>query len=83
MRFLESGDVYSRIAAEQLVDGMDITEEWCEHHLEERFLCASGLASDLVHEKRLRMDDFSENKVTCFIRDVEEKALVRNIPGYA
>lgn len=82
-RFLDTQDDAAMIAAEQLVDGMDLDEGWVERNL-------GGIASPkvfqlatkLVAEKRSRIDDFSENNVTCFIADDTEAKRVRQIPGY-
>lgn len=36
----------------------------------------------LVHDKKSRIDYFSDNKVTCFIATEEEAEAVKRIPGF-
>jgi hypothetical protein len=81
-RFLESHDDVAMMAAEQLVDGMDLDEGWCQRNLRTSSPEVFKLANRLVVEKRSRLDDFSENTVTCFIPNDKEAARVRRIPGY-
>lgn len=80
-RFFDSYDDVAMIAAEQLVDGMDLDEDWCERNLRNASPKVRQLASRLVAEKHLRLDDFSENMVTCFVTAGEAKRL-RLIVGY-
>ncbi|KAK3945145.1 hypothetical protein QBC46DRAFT_336994 [Diplogelasinospora grovesii] len=81
-RYLDTGDDVAMIAAEQLVDGMDLDEEWCERHLRDSSPEISQLMAGLVAGKASRIDDFSTNQVTCFVRDRDEADKVRKIPGY-
>ncbi|KAK8430518.1 hypothetical protein IWX49DRAFT_608371 [Phyllosticta citricarpa] len=82
-RYIESGDVMARIGVEQLIDGMDLDEAWCQRNL-------SSTASDKVQQlvlsvvqgKKWRIDDFSGKSVTCFIADEEEATRMHGIPGY-
>ncbi|KAK7525488.1 uncharacterized protein IWZ02DRAFT_469110 [Phyllosticta citriasiana] len=81
--YIESGDVMARIGVEQLIDGMDLDEAWCQRNL-------SSTASDEVQQlvlsvvqgKKWRIDDFSGKSVTCFIADEEEATRMHGIPGY-
>lgn len=70
------------IAAESLVDGMDLDEDWCMVHLEFTEKKALDLALSLVAGKRSKISDFSTNKVTCFIPSPAEAHRVQKIPGY-
>ncbi|KAK7518997.1 hypothetical protein IWZ03DRAFT_375199 [Phyllosticta citriasiana] len=82
-RYIESGDIMARIGVEQLIDGMDLDEPWCQRNL-------SSTASDEVQQlvlsvvqgKKWRIDDFSGKSVTCFIADEEEATRMHGIPGY-
>jgi hypothetical protein len=81
-RFLESHDDVAMIAAEQLVDGMDLDEGWCDRNLSSVSSEVLEIASKLVAGKASRLDDFSENTITCFIANKDEAERVRGIPGY-
>lgn len=82
-RFLDTRDDIAMIAAEQLVDGMDLDDGWCERNFGGNSnLEVFHLAIGLVAGKHSRIDDFSENMVTCFIPNDEEARRVRQIPGY-
>jgi hypothetical protein len=56
-KFLDAGDVTSRIAAEQLIDGMDLDIAWCKQHMsgEQAYL---NFALKLVEGKASRIDPF-------------------------
>ncbi len=81
-RFLDSHDDVALIAAEQLVDGMDLDEGWCERNLSTISSDVLDIANRLVAGKASRLDDFSENTITCFIANKYEAERVRGIPGY-
>lgn len=81
-RFIETNDAVARIAAEQLVDGMNIGHAWCDGHLAGVSKEVRQLAKRLVDDKDSRLDDFSENLVTCFIANEEEASELSRIPGY-
>jgi hypothetical protein len=74
------GDEMPRIRLEQLVDGMNIDEEWCRKSLSQGAHMQYLL--DLVNSKRDRIDDFSGNLVTCNIADKKTAESVARIPGY-
>jgi hypothetical protein len=80
-RFLESNDGMARIAVEQLVDGMDLDEQWIKTNLNNTRPEILRLAMKLVSEKMLRCDEFLDDPVTCFIADKEEGKSLRQIPG--
>jgi hypothetical protein len=69
------------IAAEQLVDGMDLDSGWCTRNLGIS-VEMHQLVNGLIASKKSRIDDFSGNTVTCFIANVEEVARLRLILGY-
>lgn len=80
-RYIQSRDVAYAMTAEQLVDGMDIDTAWCHVHLAHLSPAEQQFASDLVAGKRGRMDDFSENKITCYVADIQDATNIRQIPG--
>jgi hypothetical protein len=77
--FREADDMY-RIRLEQLVDGMNIHEAWCQRNLSDEGHLQYLLK--LVNSKVDRIDDFSGNLVTCYVADPESAAAVTRIPGY-
>ena len=81
-KYLESGDDMAMIACEQLVDGMDLDQEWCERHLSSVETGVHELAAKLVRQKASRLDDFNGNAVTCFIATQGEADRLRGIVGY-
>lgn len=81
-RWLEQGDDVAMIALEQLVDGMDIDDPWCDRNLGGEAPRVRSLVTAVIGSKKSRIDDFSGNKVTCFIKDEEETRHMRQIPGF-
>lgn len=69
------------MAAEQLVDGMDLDEAWLDVQSAAMTLEETCFATKLVREKKSRIDDFSENQIICYISDKEEALRVLQIPG--
>ena len=57
------------MAAEALVDGMNLDEEWCRASLPATQSDELNFALRLVRGKGSRIADFSPNEVTCFIAD--------------
>lgn len=82
-RYIDEQDDSSMIAAEQLVDGMDVDAPWCDRHLSRESAAVVALITNLVQTKTSRLDDFSGYEVTCFIKDSEAARHVRSIPGYS
>lgn len=80
--YIATLEVTAAIAAELLVDGMDIDEDWCHHHLSPSENGELSFALRLVRGKGSRIADFSLNKVTCFIPDRQEARRVQKIPGF-
>ncbi|KAF2435245.1 hypothetical protein EJ08DRAFT_656863 [Tothia fuscella] len=81
-RYLDASDAVAMIAAEQLVDGMDVDECWAKKNLADARADVQDLITRLISGKYSRLDDFSENTVTCFLADEREAERVKNIPGY-
>jgi len=81
-RYIDSHDDIAMIAAEQLVDGMDLDEAWCSRNLQNASQEVYQLATRLVEGKDSRLDDFSENTITCFISNAGEAKRLKQIPGY-
>ncbi|KAL2397546.1 hypothetical protein ABEF93_000780 [Exophiala dermatitidis] len=78
--FFRDGDDMFRIRLEQLVDGMNIDEEWCRKTVSDEGQLQYLLK--LVNSKLDRIDDFSGNLVTCYIADQQMAANVTRIPGF-
>jgi hypothetical protein len=81
-RYLETRDDVSMIALEQLVDGMNADESWVQDNLEASESAVAALVTHLVRNKKGRLDPFSGNTVTCFVRDEAEAEAVKLIPGF-
>jgi hypothetical protein len=80
-RYIQSRDTMYAISAEQLVDGMDIDTAWCHLQLTQLSPVEKQFISDLIEGKRGRMDDFSENEITCYVADIQHATSLRQIPG--
>ncbi|KAK2797611.1 hypothetical protein FQN50_009124 [Emmonsiellopsis sp. PD_5] len=81
--YIETQEVTAAIAAELLVDGMNIDGEWCRTHFHSPQSDELNFALRLVRGKRSRIADFSLNEVTCFIADHQEAQRIRKIPGFS
>jgi hypothetical protein len=81
-RYIEFDDDMAMIASEQLVDGMDLDQEWIERHLSSAGGEIFRLAERLVRRKSSRLDEFNGNAVTCFIATRDEAERLREIVGY-
>lgn len=57
-KFFESNDCMARIAVEQLMDGMDLDDDWIARNLGDTTVKVRELATQLVAEKTLR---YAEN----------------------
>ena len=80
-RYLETNHPMFAIAAEQLVDGMDLDEEWCKQHMSANTPETLSFALALVAGKASRIAYFSSNTVTCFIPDEQERQRLLRVPG--
>ncbi|KAL2365200.1 hypothetical protein RJZ56_001818 [Blastomyces dermatitidis] len=80
--YIETQEATAAMAAECLVDGMNINEEWCHAHFDPPESAESGFALRLVNSRGSRIDDFSLNQVTCFIPDLQEAQRLQRIPGF-
>ena len=81
--YIETREVTAAIAAEMLVDGMDIDEHWCHRHFDPSHQAVLNFALNLVRGKASRIADFSMNEVTCFIVDKHELQNLRGVPGFS
>ncbi|KIV98687.1 uncharacterized protein PV09_09543 [Verruconis gallopava] len=79
--YLNTNDAVARIGAEQLVDGMNLSKEWCDMNLLQAGQEVLKLAYILVQENAGRMDPFSGNKITCYIHSEHDAQLLRELPG--
>ncbi|KAI9848713.1 MAG: hypothetical protein M1837_006800 [Sclerophora amabilis] len=80
--YTETKEVMAAIAAELLVDGMNLDERWCLAHFPPSQSDALKFALTLIEGKSSRISDFSPNEVTCFIASREEAQRLLKIPGY-
>lgn len=55
---------------------------WCSRTLDKTEPETYQLVEWLVMNKAERIDDFSENKITCYIADEEELSRTQQIPRY-
>lgn len=81
--YIETQEVTAAIAAELLVDGMNLDGEWCRTHFHASQIDELSFALRLVRGKSSRIADFSPNEVTCFIADHQEAQRIRKIPGFS
>ena len=80
-RYLDQADDSARIAIEKLVDGMILDQEWHSRNISAAGADVSKLSQQLISSKLSRMDEYSGNKVTCFVTDEAEAKRLRDIPG--
>ena len=81
-RYLDLGDDVAMIAAEQLVDGMNLDQNWVTKNIASAEQDVQELARQLIHGKASRLDDLSGNTITCFVANEDEAEALRNIPGF-
>ncbi|KAM3431474.1 hypothetical protein MY4824_007072 [Beauveria thailandica] len=81
-KFILTRDDKAMIAVEQLVDGMNLDESWVDSQLADCPQAVRDMIIGQINGKQSRIDYFSDNQVTCFIRDEAEAAHVRSIVGY-
>ncbi|KAI1343420.1 hypothetical protein F5Y15DRAFT_370008 [Xylariaceae sp. FL0016] len=80
-RWLDQEDDAAMIAAEQLVDGMNLDQDWCSRNVSAAGADVHELLQQLILGKSSRMDEFSGNEITCYIADAAEAERLRDIPG--
>ena len=80
-KYLELRHATFAMAAEQVVDGMDLDKAWCEQHMRDATPEELNFAFDLVAGKASRIDYFWPDKITCFIDTEEERQRILKIPG--
>ena len=77
--YVKTRDAPAAMAVEQLVDGLNLDEDWCRRHLQ---LDEIDFALDRVKTKNNRIDYYSDNEVTCFIANEGVAKKVRSLPGF-
>ncbi|RWQ97930.1 hypothetical protein C8Q69DRAFT_457207 [Paecilomyces variotii] len=80
-RFLESRDVMARIAAEQLVDGMRLDEEWAQINLSEASPEVRKLATMLISQRSSRDDEYFGSEELHAAAGFTKVVDLRLIPG--
>lgn len=80
-RFFESNDDMARIAAEQLVDGMKLDEEWLQSNLSNATTEVQQLATMLVDERSSSNDEFLDIEAPFFAAESGDQEEIRYIPG--
>ena len=80
-RYKEHGDDIAAIAAEQLIDGMDLDEDWCRNGIPKDRPQDLEFALLRLERKKSRTADSFINTFTCFITDESEARIVHAIPG--
>jgi hypothetical protein len=81
LEFCDTKDDLSAIAAEQLVDGMDLDEDWCSKHISLERHKELNFALELVAGKFSRISNLTTNTVTGYIASKEEAERLQKIPG--
>lgn len=81
-RFLDSADDMAMVGAEQLVDGMNLDRAWLDKNIDQSDPEARDLIKGLINGKKSRLDAFNGNSITCYVKDEDEAAAVKKIPGY-
>ncbi|PGH05957.1 hypothetical protein AJ79_06646 [Helicocarpus griseus UAMH5409] len=81
--YIETQEVTAAIAAELLVDGMNIYEEWWRARFDASQSGLLNFALRLVEGKASRIADYTPNEVTCFVVDQKEAQRIRMIPGFS
>lgn len=81
--YIETKEVTAAMAAEALVDGTNLDEEWCRARFPTDQSDELKFALRLVRGKSSRIADFSPNEVTCFIADREGAERMRKVPGFS
>jgi hypothetical protein len=80
-QFNESRNYVFAMCAEQLVDGMNLDEDWCKSHLNSRFEEEYKYALKLVKGKGRRISPMYPDCITCYINTPDEARKVCRIPG--
>lgn len=81
LMFFELNDCMARIAVEQLVDGMDLDDDWIESNLGGATFKVRELAAQLVAEKTSRYDENMDLEVMHFESRLSRKQDLSLIPG--
>jgi hypothetical protein len=79
--FYDTRDNLPPIAAEQLVYGMNLDEDWRRNHMSPERHRELNFALGLVAGKDACISNFSTNSVTAFIASEEEAGRLLMVPG--
>ncbi|OJD19293.1 hypothetical protein AJ78_00742 [Emergomyces pasteurianus Ep9510] len=80
--YVKTREDTAAMAAECLVDGKNINEEWCNAQFNTSESAELSFALRLVKGRGSPIDDFSSNQVTCFILNIQEAQRLQKIPGF-
>lgn len=80
-RYRDYRDDIAGIAVEQLIDGMDLDEDWCRKSISENRPQDLEFALARLEGKSNRTAHSFLNKITCYIADEDEAGIVHAIPG--
>lgn len=81
-RYLETGDDMAAVAVEHLVDGLNLSEAWCNQNLSATSSEVTEFVERLIRGKKSRIAYYQDNKVTCMISDEKQASRLFRIPGY-
>ncbi|EEH39148.1 hypothetical protein PAAG_01610 [Paracoccidioides lutzii Pb01] len=82
--YIKKQEATAAIAAEMLVDGLDIDEAWCRKRLSApEYVAELKFALGLAEWNWSRISDFTPNEVTYFIVNRQEAQRVRQMPGFS
>lgn len=81
-RYLETSDDMAAVAVEHLVDGLDLSEAWCNQHLSATSSEVKEFVDRLIRGKKSRIAYYQDNEVTCMIANEEQARRLFRIPGY-
>lgn len=82
-RYLETPErnFLAASGAEHLVDGLNISHEWCDKHLPPD-TAETAFVRKLVAGRKGRIDYWQDHTVTTFLADEEQARRASKIPGY-
>lgn len=81
-RYLELDDDMAAGAVEHIVDGLDLSDDWCAQHLDSASLEVVEFVRGRIRGKKSRIAYYQDNTATCMLADNEEAERVSKIPGY-
>lgn len=81
-RYLYKSDDMAAVAAEHLVDGMNLSKPWCDEQLHAASPEVVDFVESLIRGKQSRIAYYQDNTVTCMVVDEEQASKLPHIPGY-